>query len=124
VAIPREKYALWIFAGTDRQLHLLDGINQQTLGNVHRGSDIAGVHAECRPAWQVLATASGDETTDSLQAFEFPDRQPVAVSQKLEVNGRVTALWTTQNGQSAVAVYRDADSGNYEAIQLNLTCGQ
>jgi hypothetical protein len=123
-AIPREKYALWIVAGFDRQLHLLDGINQQTLGNVHWGSDIAGVHAECRPTWQVLATASGDETTDSLQAFEFPDRQPVAVSQKLELNGRFTALWTAQNGQSAVAVYRDADSGNYEAIQLNLACSQ
>jgi len=123
-AVPREKYVLWIVAGIDRQSHLLDGINQQTLANVHWGSDIAGVHAECRPAWQVLATSSSDETTDSLRAFEFPDRQPVAVSEKLDLNGRVTALWTTQNGQGAVAVYRDADSGNYEAVQLNLACGQ
>jgi hypothetical protein len=122
--VPREKYALWIFAGIDRQLHLLDGINQQTLGNIRWGSDIAGMHADCRPAWQVLSTSSMNETTDSVQAFEFPDRQPVAVSQKLEVNGRVTALWTAQNGQGAVAVYRDADNGNYEAVQLNLTCGQ
>jgi hypothetical protein len=59
-----------------------------------------------------------------VQAFEFPDRQPMAVSQKLELNGRVTALWTAQNGQSAVAVYRDTDSGNYEAVQLNLACSQ
>ena len=123
-AVPREKYALWVVAGIDRQLHLLDGINQQTLGNVHWGSDIAGVHAECRPAWQILATSPSDEATDSLRAFEFPDRQPVAVSEKLDVNGRVTALWTAQNGQSAVAIYRDADSGNYEAVQLTLTCGQ
>jgi hypothetical protein len=123
-AIPRDKYALWIFAGTDRQLHLLDGINQQTLGNVRWGSDIAGVHAECQPTWQVVTTSSSDEITDSVQAFEFPDRQPLAVSQKLELSGRVTALWTAQNGQSAVAVYRDADSGNYEAVQLNLACSQ
>src|SRR5579864_195401 len=123
-AVPREKYALWVVAGIDRQLRLLDGINQQTLGNVHWGSDIAGVHAERRPTWQVLATASGDEATDSLRAFEFPDRQPVAVSEKIDLNGRVMALWTAQNGHSAVAVYRDADSGNYEAIQLNLACSQ
>jgi len=123
-AVPREKYALWVVAGIDRQLHLLDGINQQTLGNVHWGSDIAGVHAECRQAWQLLATSSSDEATDSLRAFEFPDRQPVAVSEKLDLNGRVTGLWTAQNGQSAVAVYRDADRGNYEAVQLTLTCGQ
>jgi hypothetical protein len=123
-AIPRDKYALWIFAGTDRQLHLLDGISQQTLGNVRWGSDIAGVHTECRPAWQVVTTSSSDEITNSVQAFEFPDRQPMAVSQKLELNGRVTALWTAQNGQSVVAVYRDTDSGNYESVQINLACGQ
>ena len=123
-AVPRDKYALWIFAGLDGQLHLLDGINQQTAGKIRWGSDIAGVHADCRPGWQVLATSANDENSDSLQAFEFPDREPVAASQKLVVNGRVTALWTAQKGDSAIAVYRDSVGGNYEAVQLNLTCSQ
>lgn len=122
--VPRDKYSLWIFAGVDRQVHLLDGINQQILGKVRWGSDIAGVRASCRPTGQVLATSAGDETTDSVQAFEFPDREPVAVSQRLNINGKMTALWTTPSGDSAIAVYRSADNGEYEAVQLNLACSQ
>jgi|SRR5579864_36351 len=122
--VPREKYSLWIFAGVDRKLHLLDGINQQTLEKVRWGSDIAGVHATCRRGRQVLATSADDEPTDSIQAFEFPDREPVAVSQKLSVNGKITALWTTQGGDGAIAVFRNADNGEYEAAQLNFACSQ
>jgi hypothetical protein len=123
-AVPRDKYALWIFAGVDGQLHLLDGINQQPAGKIRWGSDVAGIHADCRPGWQILATSATDENSDSLQTFEFPDREPVAVTQKLALNGKITALWTAEKGDSATAVYRDLTSGNYEAIQLNLTCTQ
>ena len=123
-AVLREKYTLWVLAGVDGQMHLLDGINQQTVANIHWGSDIAGVHATCRQGWQVLATSPEGGPEDSIQAFEFPDRIPVAVSQKLSLNGSVTALWTAQDGQSAAAVYRDTQTGNYEAVQLNLACGQ
>jgi hypothetical protein len=123
-AVPRDKYALWILTGVDGQLHLLDGINQQTLSKIRWGSDIAAIHAACRVGSQVLATDAGNDSPDTVQAFEFPDREPVAVSQKLELNGNVTALWTAQNGDNAVAVFRDADNGNYEADLLNLACGQ
>jgi hypothetical protein len=123
-AIPRAKYALWIFAGVDSQLHLLDGMNHQIAGNVHWGSDLAGVRASCRPDGQVLATPAGSSTEDSVQAFEFPDREPVAVSQPLQLDGTITALWTAQNADSATAVLRDSETGNYEALQLTFTCGQ
>ena len=72
----------------------------------------------------MLATSAGNDSPDTVQAFEFPDREPVAVSQKLELNGNVTALWTAQNGENAIAVFRDADNGNYEAALLTLACGQ
>lgn len=123
-ALPRGKYALWIFAGVDGQIHLLDGMTQQIAGNADWGSDLASVHAACRPDWQVLATSAGSSADDSVQAFEFPDREPVAVSQPLELNGTITALWTSRPGDNAVAIYRESDSGNYEAVQLTLTCGQ
>ena len=123
-ALPRGKYALWVFSGVEGQIHLLDGMTRQIAGNAHWGSDLAGVHAACRQDWQVLATAAGNGTDDSLQAFEFPGREPVAVSAALQLNGSVTALWTSRPGDSAIAVYRDSDSGNYEAVQLTLTCGQ
>jgi hypothetical protein len=123
-ALPRANYALWIFAGVDGQLHLLDGMNQQIEANIHWGSDLAGVHSACRPDWQVLATSTGSGTDDSVQAFEFADREPVAVSQALQLNGTITALWTARNGDSAMAVFRDSETGSYEAVQITVTCGQ
>ncbi len=123
-AIPRGKYALWIFAGVDGQMRLLDSMNQQTEAKSHWGSDLADIHAACRQEWQVLATSAGNGTGDSVQAFEFPDREPVAVSPILELNGSITAVWTAGNGEGATAVFRDSQTGNYEAVQLTLTCSQ
>ena len=123
-AIPRANYTLWVLSGVDGELHLLDGINHQILTKVRWGSDIAGVAARCRRGWQVVASSAQPDGGDSLEAFEFPDHEPVAVSQKLTLNGNLTALWTARDGASATAVYRDSDSGNYEAVQLTLTCGQ
>jgi hypothetical protein len=123
-AIPRAKYTLWIFAGVDGQLHLLDGVNNQTLPKIRWGSDISGLHTSCRPDSQVLATSAGSGSQDSVQAFEFPDREPVPVSQKLQLNGNITALWSAQDGQSATAVFRNSETGNYEAVLLDLACVQ
>src|ERR1700688_2510241 len=117
-AVPRANYALWIFAGIDGQVHLLDGINQQVLGKIHWGSNVAAVHPACRPDSLVLADAADSEPAESIQAFEVVDREPAAVSPKLIENGSVTALWSTPNGDSAIAVYRNLGTGNYEALQL------
>jgi hypothetical protein len=122
-ALPRANYTLWVLSGVDGELHLLDGVNQQMLTKVHWGSDIAGVAARCRPGGQVLATSGESESGDSVEAFEFPDHEPVEVSQKLNFRGSITALWTAQDASSATAVYRDSDTGNYAAVQLTLTCG-
>jgi hypothetical protein len=120
-AIPRANYSLWIFAGLDGQVHLLDGINQQVLSRVHWGSDVAAVHPACRPDSLILADAPDSESSDSIQAFEFADREPAPVSPKLNLNGKVTALWST-GGENAVLVYKNSSSGDYEALQLNLDC--
>jgi hypothetical protein len=123
-ALPRGKYALWIFSGVDGQLHLLDGMNDQIEANIHWGSDLAGVHATCRQDWQVLAIPAGGGPEDSVQAFEFADREPAAVSQALQFDGTITALWTARTGDSVTVVFRDSETGNYEAVQFTLTCGQ
>jgi hypothetical protein len=123
-AIPRDKYTLWMFAGADGQLHLLDGINHQVMAKIRWGSDLAGVHANCRQGWQVLATSADSESSDSVQAFELPDHEPVAVTKPLGLNGKITAMWTAQDGESAIAIFRDSETGNYEAALLNFTCGQ
>lgn len=122
-AVSKDRYTLWILAGVDGPLHLLDGISQQVETKVHWGSSIAGVHASCRTGGQVLASST-EAGADSIQAFEFPDRAPLPVSQKLDLNGTVTELWPSSDGESATVIFRNSATGNYEAMLLNLTCGQ
>jgi hypothetical protein len=128
VPVPRDKYVLWVFMTVDGQVHLLDGITDQSAGNLGWGGDIASVRSNCGPGWQVLATRGGSGSnggldsgsTDSIRAYEFPDRDPVAMSQPVEFDGALTALWTESNGASAIVVAQN--SGRYEAFRLSIDC--
>src|ERR1035441_8349675 len=84
--LPREKYLLWLFAAADGRVHMVDGIGDQGLKLVW-GSDLTSVKTSCGAGWQVLATSSGEETGDSVRAYEFPDRDPVAVSAAVDFPG-------------------------------------
>lgn len=121
--LPRTNYTLWIFAGVDGQAHLLDGVSEQN-ARLNWGSDLASVKTSCGSGWQVLATRTGDNSGDTIRAFEFPDRDPVAVSEAVEFSGGITALWTETKGGTAIAVSRNAETGNYEAFRLAMACGQ
>jgi len=123
-ALSREKYTLWLFAAVDGQIHLLDGITDQVAGKLGWGSDMASVRSGCGSGWQVLATRSGgDSPSDTVRAFELPDREPIAVSQPTDFSGSITALWTESAGSSAIAVSRNSETGRYEAFRLIITCG-
>jgi len=98
--LPRPSYTLWLFAGVDGTVRLLDGVTEQT-ARLNWGSDLASVKTSCGSGWQVLATRPGDNSGDSVRAFEFPDREPIAVSPALDFSGGVTALWTEAKGGSA-----------------------
>ena len=121
--VPREKYTLWLFAGTDGKIQLIDGINDQS-SPFAWGSDIAALRTSCGAGAQVLATTSGDQARDSIRAYEFPDRDPVAVTAAIDFPGPVSSLWTETRGDSAIAIARNRDTGTYEAFRLSLACGQ
>jgi hypothetical protein len=121
--LPREKYALWLFAATDGQAHMVDGVNDRA-ARLGWGSDVAGVRTLCGAGWQILATSSGNEGEDSIRAYEFPDRDPVAVSTAMDFPGTITALWTESRGDTAVAVVRNQETGSYEAFRLAISCSQ
>jgi len=121
-AVPRPSYTLWLFAGVDGQVHLLDGVTDQT-ARWNWGSDIVGLKSACGSGWQVLATTAGNGSGDSIRAYEFPDRDPVPVSQPVEFVGGVTALWSEAQGTSAVVVSHNPATGNYEAFRLSIACG-
>jgi hypothetical protein len=122
-SIPREKYTLWLLAGVDGKVHLIDGMNDQP-SNFAWGSDITAVRTGCGAGSQVLATTSGDQAQESIRAYEFPDRDPVAVSAGVDLPGSVSALWTEARGDTAIAIARDRDTGSYDAFRLSLACGQ
>ncbi|MHB8412297.1 MAG: hypothetical protein ACYDDI_10175 [Candidatus Acidiferrales bacterium] len=89
------------------------------------GSDIAGMATNCGAGSQLLVTGAGDWTVpDTIQAFEFPDRQPVVVSGTVNFSGPVTALWSAGDPSTAIAVSRNLKTGMYEAYSLTLSCGR
>ena len=122
-AVPREKYTLWLFSAIDSRVHLIDGVSDQT-AIPGWGSDLANIRTACGAGWQILATTPGTEGRDSIRAYEFPDRDPVAVSAAIDFPGEITALWTEPKGDTAVAVIKNQETGSYEAFQLAVACGQ
>jgi len=121
--LPREKYTLWLFAAVDGSVQMVDGLTDMT-AKLGWGSDVASVRTSCGAGWQVLATSAGDAAGDSIRAFEFPDRDPVAVSVPVDLPGEITALWTEAKGDSAIAIARNRETGSYEAFRLAMACGQ
>jgi hypothetical protein len=123
--VPRDKYLLWLFAATDGRVHMIDGINDQA-ARFDWGSDLTSVKTSCGAGWQVLATSPSEGTGDSIRAYEFPDRDPVAVSVAIDFpgSGVVTTLWTEAKGDTAIAVAKNQETGNYEAFRLAVVCSQ
>jgi hypothetical protein len=121
--LPRENYTLWIFSALDGRIHLLDGVTDQVLDKLDWGSDLTSVHSGCGIGWDVLATSTND-TADSVRAYDFPDREALAVSPPLAFDGPVTALWEEMNGSDAIAVSQNIETGSYEAYRLTITCSQ
>ena len=121
--LPREKYMLWLFAATDGRVHVIDGVSDQTTG-LNWGSDVASLKTSCGAGWQVLAASSDQGDGDSVRAYEFPDRDPVAVSAAVDFPGPISALWTEAKADTAVAVARNRGTGSYEAFRLAIACSQ
>src|SRR5579863_3471745 len=126
-AVPRDKYVLWFFAGTNGQTHLVDGMTDQS-AKLGLGSDVASVRTACGTGWQVLATSAEgsnlEQDSDSLRAYDVTDRELVPVSSPLNFSGEITALWAEAKGGSAIAVVRSRETGEYEAFRLAVGCSQ
>jgi hypothetical protein len=121
--LPRGKYVLWLFAAVDGQIHMVDGVSDQP-ARLNWGSDVVSLRTACGAGWQVLATSSGATESDSMRAYEFPDRDAVPVSAAVDFGARVTALWTEAKGDTAIAVARNGETGRYEAFRMAVACNQ
>jgi hypothetical protein len=121
--LPREKYLLWIFAGTEGYVHIVDGTSDQAT-KLEWGSDLTSVKTSCGAGWQVLVTSGDERNGDSVRAYEFPDRDPVAVSAAADFPGVITALWTEAKGDTTIAVVKNRETGSYEAFRLAIACSE
>ena len=95
--VPRDRYTLWLFTATDGRVHALDGMSDQA-SKLDWGSDVATVRTACGAGWQVLAVSNAPDGNDTVRAYEFPDRDPVAVSPAVDMPGEVSAMWTESKG--------------------------
>ena len=123
-SLPRDKYTLWVFQSTDGQTHFVDGVTDHT-AKLGWGSEIASIKTMCGSGWQMLVTGADDKGMDAVRAYEVADRDPVPASAPLEFSGEITAMWTaTAKGESAIAVVKNRETGEYEAFRLGMDCSQ
>lgn len=120
--LPRGNSTDLIFSGVDGQVHILG--DAERVMKVRWGSDIASVRTACGAGWQLLATSSDEGVSDTIRAFEFPERDPVAVSAAIDFPGAISAFWTETKGDTAVAVSKNENTGDYEAFRLSVACSR
>ena len=72
---------------------------QAVAGTRDWGSDFAVMHSGCGAGTQVIASSSGEATSDSLRAYEIPALEAIPASAPLAMDGTVTALWTAPDGK-------------------------
>jgi hypothetical protein len=120
---PGDGTSMWLFAALDGKVHVFEGTADH-VADVNWGSDLTSIRTSCGAGWQVLATSPNEDGTDLVRAFEIPERDPVAVSAAVDFSGPISALWTEAKGDSAIAVARNTETGNYEAFRLAMACGE
>ena len=98
-----------------------NGALRPVAGTRDWGSDFAVIRSGCGAGTQVVASSSGEATTDSLRAYEIPALEALPVSSPLSVDGAITAMWTAPDGKSALAVVRTA-ANQYEVDRVTALC--
>jgi hypothetical protein len=114
--------AALLLAGVDGKVQIVEnGAMRAVAGTRDWGSDFAVVRSGCGAGTQVIASSSGEALSDSLRAFAISAIEAVPESSPLAMTGTVTALWTAQDGKSAMAVVRNS-TGEYEVDRVSALC--
>ncbi len=125
-ALPHQGYQLWAVAAVDGSAHVIDGVTDQAIRGARWGGDLAAVRSGCGTGMQLLVSSESDALRDhehdAVRAFEIPDREPVAVSEAIEFDGTITALWPDASGTSALVVMKREETGRYEASRISIAC--
>ncbi len=115
--------ATWVIAGADGVARLTSSTGVVLSILTGWGSDVAAVVAPCGGNY-VLGTRPVDDAGDALRVFQVSGRRATEAAAPLELSGAVTAFWPAPDGNSAIVVLRIAQTGDYEASSLSLSCSR
>lgn len=119
--ISRPDGTAMLFNGVDGKVAMVESnILKPIAGARDWGSDLAAIRSGCNSATQVLVSASGAASTDSVRAYEIPGREAEPVSAPLPMDGPVMAMRATEDGASARIVVRTA--ATYEVYGVSALC--
>jgi hypothetical protein len=116
----------WISTGIKGETSLVSGKNGNTVGTTSAwGSELATVKTDCGKGWQILSTSKRDRTElDSISVYEWAGNEFRALSDPLELDGPIVAMWSADGEGPARAVVHNLKTGNYEAYLLKVGCSQ
>jgi hypothetical protein len=121
--IPRPaSNAALLINGIDGKVQLTEGGKLKPVAGARDwGSDFAALHTGCAAGMQIIASGSGAAPNDSLRAYELPAQEAIAASAPVAMDGAVTALATSPDGKSIIAIVRTA-ANQYEVDRVTASC--
>lgn len=116
----------WAASGADGKVRVFPEKGSEPLGSASGwGSDIATVKSDCGAGWQILATQPVDRTEiDAITAYELAGGEFRAVSDPMEMDGPIVAMWSGEGGGPARTVVRNLKTGDYEAYFIKVGCSR
>jgi hypothetical protein len=120
--LPRPAGPALLIVGIDGRVQLAEnGALKPVNGARDWGSDFAVLKSGCGSGTQVIASGSGEATSDSLRAYELPAQEAIPAGAPLSMQGTVTALWTAPDGKSVLAVVRGPED-QHEVDRVTALC--
>ena len=111
-----------LLSGIDGKVQLVEkGALKPVAGTRDWGSDFAVLHSGCGAGTQIVASGSGEATSDSLRVYEIPAQEAIPASTPLAMDGTVTAIWTAPDNMSVLAVVQSA-ADQYEVDRVTASC--
>lgn len=114
--------AAMLIGGIDGKVQLVDNNTLRPIdGSRDWGSDFAALNSGCGSGTQIVASGSGEAANDSLRAYELPALEAIPASEPLAMGGSVTALVSSLNAGSLLAITRTS-TGQDEVDRVTATC--
>jgi hypothetical protein len=135
-AIVRPSGTAMVLSGIDGKFAMFEngsgnGLGKRLSGTRDWGSDLAAIRSGCGSGTQIVASASGTASADSLRAYEVVGREAAPVSPPLEMDGAITAIWPATDSASATVVVRREETAvggsappqeDYEVVRVSAHC--